>query len=168
MATVPELMTTFGVAIIGGVVAPQVSMMKERRAARGHAAEQLCRVEQARWWPTEYDVYRSAVAAFEAAALVAGIKRNVVNHYIGVSRVAKFASHRAGPNNDDASYGGQIDDGLGAAMWAAAELVRDCLWHPFRSRVSSQRRLAGLLRDCGELRLQLVDRPDIRWELLQR
>ncbi len=139
-----DVFTTFAVAVIGGVVAPQVTQARERRSARATAAERLGGVEMARWWPATYPEYRERLILFRAAAVGANLPKPVLDEYVRLSRVARLASFSAGEaakDRGESPWSGRIDPRLHDLLEEAVELVLMCLWHPWRSLPRYRRRL---------------------------
>ena len=122
------VLSALSAAVIGGVIAPQITQAKERRAARADVLNKVRHLERLRWGSNDARDFRQAIAAFEYAAIIARLPRSIVTTYVG-------AAERARSNSD------RFIDEDGKEDWAisiwAADAVRDALdklslmiWHP--------------------------------------
>jgi hypothetical protein len=171
VAGASDVLTTFAVAVIGGVVAPQVTQARERRSARATAAERLGGVEMVRWWPATYQEYRERLILFRAAAVGANLPKPVLDEYVRLSRVARLASFSAGEaakDRGESPWTGRIDPRLHDLLEEAVELVLMCLWRPWRSLPRYRRRLRQLERSRQTVARQLRDDPNVHWSLIYR
>lgn len=137
MATWLQLVSSLVAALIGGVIAPQITQSKERRAARAVVRERIADVESLRWLEYPYTDFKRALAALEAAALVARVPRTAVQRYVRASEAARGAMKEApgaGPHGEDASY--LLSDAPEALAPASAlEELSAALWHPWLVRL---------------------------------
>lgn len=134
MATWLQVVSSLVAALIGGVIAPQITQSKERREARAVVRERIADVEALRWLEQPYQDYKRALAALEAAALVARVPRPVVQRYVRASEAARDVMVEApGPDGEDASF---LPDGPEAlAVASALEGLSAALWHPWLARL---------------------------------
>lgn len=136
MTTWLQMLTSLVAAVIGGVIAPQITQARERRAARALVRERVADVESLRWLEYPYPEYRRALAALEAAALIARVPRIAVRRYVQAAYAARSAMREApgaGPNGEDASY---LPEGPEARAHAAAlDQLSASLWHPWLVRL---------------------------------
>jgi hypothetical protein len=120
-----------------GLGVPFVVTRHERRDLRADVLRRVGDVERVRWAPADWDEYRQAIYALRGAALVAGAKREVVDHYIFLAGVARRSSDRSW---DGDPKGGAIPTRLANVTTDAAILLAEHLWHPIRKHRFVQRR----------------------------
>lgn len=137
------LVGSLGAALIVAVVAPQVTHATERRAARGNVRERLADVEALRWDDEPYVDFRKAIAAFEAAAIIAGVPRAVVRSYVKAAEAARQASqtYPEGPDGEPITI--LLDDEVDARVHAELDRVSQVLWHPVLGRWAQRVGVSG-------------------------
>ncbi|MEU6779327.1 hypothetical protein ABZ912_08980 [Nonomuraea angiospora] len=136
MATWLQFLSTLAAAVIGGVIAPQITQLKERRAARALVRERVADVESLRWLEYPYSEYKRALAALEAAALIAGVPRIAVQRYVKATDATRGVMREAsgaGPDGEDSSY---LVEGPETRAYAEAlDQLSATLWHPWLVRL---------------------------------
>ncbi|TDE26424.1 hypothetical protein E1295_44330 [Nonomuraea mesophila] len=132
-----QVLSTLAAAVIGGVIAPQITQARERRAARALVRERIADVESLRWLEDPYLEYKRALAALEAAALIARVPRDVVQRYMQAADAARSVMEEApgaGPNGEDVSF---MPDGPETLAHAKSlDQLSAALWHPWLARLS--------------------------------
>lgn len=169
MPIIHDVLIPLGAAVIGGVVAPHVTQARERRQARADASNALFAVEQARWGNVGYSEFRKTLYAFYGSALSAGLPRPMIRYYVGLARVARYASwasHRSKPQTEE-SYADPIDARLEEGVQEAVEMITDALWHPVRRRLRRSANDRAMNRAIKKLRQETRDLPNIRWDLFR-
>ena len=154
---------TVGGALVSSVLGPLISQGRERRDIRADVLRGIGDVERARWAPVEREDFRAAIINLRAAALVAGVNREAVDHYARLAQVAQRMSEDAWEETRDPEFAG-IPSALSELTRGAATLLTDSVWHPYRKRWSVRRRLAALGSEEQALRRD-DDETDIPWHI---
>ncbi|MFF7447456.1 MULTISPECIES: hypothetical protein [unclassified Streptomyces] len=165
MVDLVGVLQLFGAGSVGAVVSQYVSTAPERRQARAAARTAMTALEEAVWSsgdPEEWRRLRRAVHAFESAAMIAGVPREVSDWYAR-TRVALYsASRRSFEQDPDPEYGGGLPTRYVRGLNAATEVVHYALWHPLRSRLFWRARLKTAVADA---RAAVHDSPDLLRDL---
>lgn len=145
-----QVLTSLTAAVIGGVIAPQITQARERRAARAAVLEKITDAE-ALWLGDEsYQDFRRAITALEAAAIVGGLPRVLVLRYILAARLARQNS-----SYEPVGVQGEslwiIDSRYTDQARVALRYLSLAVWHPHITRWS--------------LRLRMFRPPDISTSL---
>lgn len=137
MSTWLSVLSSLGAAIIGGIIAPQFLQAQDRRKARASVREKLTDVERLRWANESYLGFRAALAAFEAAAMIARVPRKVTMTYINAAERSRKASHMIyQPELGEEPEVATVDYNLNKDALRALDRVSISLWHPWTSRVT--------------------------------
>ncbi|MFD5845593.1 hypothetical protein [Streptomyces chartreusis] len=168
MVDLVGVLQLLGAGSAGAVVAQYVSAAPERRQARAAARTAMTTLEEAVWSkgdPGEWRRLRSAVHAFESAAMIAGVRREVSEWYV-TTRVAFYSeSRRSFERFPDPEYGGGLETRQFRGLNAATEVVYLSLWHPQRSRLFWRLRLKKAKADALAA---VEDSPDLLRDLNER
>lgn len=143
-ATVVSLIAALG---IGTWVAKLLEQGSQSRHFRAEALRALLKVEAGRWAPREDGLpgLRSALHDLIAASLIARVPHVVVRQYGYYMRVAwSLSAMSFGEYPDEEAGGGGINSEYADIVRDSARLVTDCIWHPWRTRVSLRRRVRQL------------------------
>ncbi|MPZ65666.1 MAG: hypothetical protein GEU83_09180 [Pseudonocardiaceae bacterium] len=129
--------------MIAATIAPQFTQAAERRAARGQVRERLAEVEALRWEDESYLDFRKAVAALEAAAIIARVPRAAVRSYLKTAEAARQTSetYPEGPDGEPITL--LADEELADRVQDELERVSQVLWHPMLGRLAQRSGLAG-------------------------
>jgi hypothetical protein len=154
----------FGGAGVWSVFAPVLLDRRERRSARAEVFPRLADVERARW-SREGDVpsFREKTQALRAAALIAGVRRDVVERYILLATVARATSEGDAELRAGIEEAGGIPLALGNLVTESLILLSDALWHPRRTWFIAGRRLRQSQRDEQALRANDSEWSPVRW-----
>ncbi|MFC9160760.1 hypothetical protein ACFTZ8_07935 [Streptomyces fungicidicus] len=167
MADLVGVLQLLGAGSVGAVVAQYVSAAPERRQARAAARTAMTALEEAVWSegdPQEWSRLRRAVHAFESAAMIAGVPREVSEWYV-TTRVAFYSeSRRNFEMHPDPEFGGGLEGHHFRSLNLASEVVYQALWHPQRSRLLWRARLK---RAKAGAFAAAEDSPDIRRNLTE-
>jgi hypothetical protein len=150
-----------GAGSAGAVVAQYVSAAPERRQARAAARTAMTTLEEAVWSqgdPEEWRRLRRAVHAFESAAMIAGVPREVSEWYTRTRVAFYLESRRSFEEYPDPEYGGGLATRYVRGLNAASEVVYHSLWHPQRSRLLWKARLKRAMADA---RAAVADSPEL-------
>lgn len=141
-----QVITSLIAAVIGGIVAPQVSQAKDRRAARAAVREKVADVDALRWNDESYIEYRRAVAVFESAAILARVPRHIVLGFLRAVDDAREASETIpkGPDGEPVSV--LMDQQKDEAVRRAMEQLSFSLWHPWVTRLLAVAVIARILQ----------------------
>jgi DNA helicase IV len=136
------LVGSLGAALITAIIAPHFTQAAERRTARGQVRERLAEVESLRWEDESYLDFRKAVAALEAAAIIARVPRAAVRSYVKTAEAARQASetYPEGPDGEPITL---VSTELADRVQDELERVSQVLWHPVLGRLAQQASLAG-------------------------
>ncbi|MEU5774560.1 hypothetical protein [Streptomyces venezuelae] len=169
MADLASLIQLLGAGSVGAVVTQYVSAGPERRRARATAREAMATLEQAHWAhgrDNEWPQLRTAVHAFESAAMAAGVPREVSGWYVKTRVAIYLESRREWDRHPDPEFGGGVSTTYMDAFSGATELVHQALWHPQRSRFTwrprlrkSKERTRSAVADAPSILRDLEDRP---------
>lgn len=135
MPTWLQVLGTIGAAVIGGIIAPQITRLAERRLARAALLEKIREVEALRWGDLGYQEFLRAIASLEAAAIIARIPRRLVRAYVDAAMNARRNSRDTG----DPTLGWYVDNEVNKGVEVALEDVSRYLWHPILGRVRMHR-----------------------------
>lgn len=142
--------TSLVAAIIGGVISPQMSQAQERRAARAALRDKIAELDALLWADIPYHEYARAVGVFESAAIMARIPRPVARQFVMVhTDMRVYAAAQRGAR-DDVDSGMAVTDDPETVEWALEHWTTElsvALYHPWRYRLSRQRRLRLLRFD---------------------
>lgn len=128
-----QVVGALGVAIIGGLVAPQVTLARERRSARADLLAKVRGVEEFRWNDESYMGFIRALTSLEAAAVMAGIPRRVLREYTRAIKAARDTRVQV----DYGEYEGwAFDPQVENAVDEALEEISRAIWHPWLSRMT--------------------------------
>ncbi len=129
--------STVGQYVSGG------GQRREARAAVLHALE-LC--EGARWAPRGKDepAHPDALRSLQTAALIARLPRSATDAYVALSRAGWWSSMESLDESGDPEYGGGIANDPNEAFRAAAAVVVELSWKPWRGRLVLRRRLKAV------------------------
>ncbi|MEV6837922.1 hypothetical protein AB0N17_25995 [Streptomyces sp. NPDC051133] len=168
MTDLMGVLQLLGAGSAGAVVAQYVSAAPERRQARAAARTAMTALEEAIWSqgdPQEWSRLRRAVHAFESAAMIAGVPREISEWYV-TTRVAFFKeSRRSFERHPDPEYGGGVDGRHFRGLNTATEIVYRALWHPQRSRLFWR---PHLKRARADALTATEDSPDLLRNLNER
>ncbi|GAB3123164.1 hypothetical protein GCM10027160_43170 [Streptomyces calidiresistens] len=149
------------------MVAQYVSAGPERRQARATARNAMTSLDEAVWYKgdsKEWRRLRKAIHAFESAAMIAEVPREVSDWYVKTRVAFYLQSRRSYEEFPSPEFGGGIERRYAEGLNGATEVVHYVLWHPQRARLFWRRRLKaaqkgaraaahdapGLLRDLDE------------------
>ncbi|SFG72483.1 hypothetical protein [Amycolatopsis regifaucium] len=129
-----QVLTSLIAALIGGAVSPQVTQAKDRRAARAAVREKVAEVDALGWHDEPYPDFRRAVAALEAAAILAGVPRSKVLRFTQAVIEARNSSetYDEGPDGEPLTVRGTAEE---EAMRGAIEDLSRSLWHPWLEKL---------------------------------
>ncbi|WP_143066027.1 hypothetical protein [Streptomyces sp. CC53] len=144
MADLVGILQLLGAGSVGAVVTQYVGAGPERRQARAAVRSAMTELDEAVWSQGETDEWprlRKGLHAFESAAMVAGVRREVSDWYV-TTRIAFFyESRRSYEQHPDTDFGGGIVSRYVRGLNEANYVVYQALWHPQRSRFLWRRRL---------------------------
>lgn len=156
-----------GGAVVQSILTPWFGQRHERRDLRAGVARSLSAVERTRWAPRSKEKFRRAVTDLRTAALVAGVNRPLIDHYVLFASAGRALSERSFLQNPDPEFGGAINVGLGDLISEAAAAVVDFTWHPWMRRATTRMVLARLSRRKAEVTRDLNERrASIDWDLI--
>jgi hypothetical protein len=126
-----QVVGTLFAAVIGGVIAPQITQARERRAARADVLTKVSQVEELRWGGEDYQEFTRSLAALESAAIMARVPRRIVRAYAKVAKAARDSSIHV----DRGDYMEWVPDPAeDAGAERALEALSQAIWHPWLSR----------------------------------
>jgi hypothetical protein len=143
--------SVLGGGVAGTFVSTYVSSTREARAARADLARRILDVEMARWNYVDFQEFRQAAAALEAAAIIAHVPRPVVQQYLYMARVGR-RTEQIQMDSPGGIPGGAIPSDLAQLIEMAVETLSAQLWHPRRARLSWKTRVGSLNRVIDRLR----------------
>jgi choline dehydrogenase-like flavoprotein len=130
MAPWVQILGTLCAAVIGGIIAPQITQARERRAARADVLTKVNAAEALRWGGENYQEFMRALAALESAAVIARVPRSTIRTYAKAAKAARDSSVEV----DMGDYMGWVVDPAGdAAVETALETLSQAIWHPWLS-----------------------------------
>jgi hypothetical protein len=142
-----QVVGALGVAIIGGLVAPQVTLARERRSARADLLAKVRVVEEFRWSDETYVSFIRALTSLEAAAVMAGIPRRVLREYTTAVKTARTTRARVDYGEyEDWTNDPQVENAVDEAL----EGISRAIWHPWRSRMTIRRRHQRVNRSTAD------------------
>lgn len=152
--------------VAGQVVAHYVSAGPERRRARADVRSAMTELDELVWRADEPEVWprlRRALHAFESAALIAGVPRDLSNWYV-TTRLAVYGQSRRNYERHGSpdEGGGWLERHHLQGLNEAAEMIYQALWHPQRSRWFRKRRLAAAQE---RTRKAVTDSPELLRDL---
>jgi hypothetical protein len=136
--------------VVGAAVVSWLGQGRERRAARADVREKVAEVEALRWADEPYQDFRRAVAALEAAAIVARVPRPPIRRYVHAAEAARGASvvmDDVGPNGE--AGGVLLDHEKKNDVDVALEGLSFALWHPSWSAAKAGAKSARIAADVG-------------------
>ncbi|WP_146147490.1 hypothetical protein [Prauserella shujinwangii] len=130
-----QIGASLAAALIGGVIAPQVTQTKDRRAARAAVREKIDEVDALRWEDQPYLEFRRAIASFEAAAILARVPRSAARRFAEAATEARQESQHfpEGPDGEPITI--LLDDAKEEAVLAAVSELSLRLWHPWLAKI---------------------------------
>jgi len=129
-----QILSALGASVVGGVIAPQITNAKDRRAARAAVIEKARDVEVLRWGHDRHEEFAAATIALEAAAVIARVPRDLVTSYVEAARNARQQSYRV-DYGDRGGWGWGVDGEYGRPVELALERISRFIWHPWLSRL---------------------------------
>lgn len=148
------LISIFGALGVGSLLTQAVAGAGDRRRSRADFLRALGVAEQSRWFPLTpgEPTPAESLRSLQAAALVAGIRREPLDFYVVICRAAGWLSSESWDENPDPEYGGGISSEFANIATASASLLADVAWQPRRSRWRWRKR-----RDEIQARIDAVE-----------
>lgn len=157
-----DLTALLGALGVGALISTWVSWAKDRRGARADVRRALAEVERLRWArnpatePEEFE--RESMALWVArrdlavSAMLAGLPREPVDHYVRLAAVSFTASKETwerqnrtpGSAKPEPGQRGPIESPVSEAVDDGRDLMIDMIWRPFRTRLTWKRRLGRM------------------------
>ncbi|MGW7138820.1 hypothetical protein [Streptomyces xanthophaeus] len=137
MADLVGILQLLGAGSVGAVITQYVGAGAERRQARAAVRSAMTVLDEAVWSQgdiAEWGQLRKAVHAFESAAMIAGVRREVSSWYVTTRVAFYYESKRSYEQHPDPDYGGGISSQYARGLDEATSVVHRALWHPQRSR----------------------------------
>jgi hypothetical protein len=131
-----QVIMSLAAAVLGGVIAPQLSQTKDRRAARAAVRERIAEVDALRWDDEPYLEFRRALAAFEASAILARVPRGRAVQLVHAAEEVRKASQTYPDGPDGEPITVVVDHEKDEAWTHAIEELGRTLWHPWLARIA--------------------------------
>jgi hypothetical protein len=122
-----QVLSALAAAVIGGVIAPQITQTRERRAARAAVLEKVPEVETLWFGDKSRREFRQTLAALEASAIIAGMPRELVRPYIAAAERARKSSSQM---TDEYGTFWIVETRYTDPAKVALEHLSRAAWHP--------------------------------------